>query len=138
MKEVIEMSAPLVIIQVPDPEKSQNWETEFIVIAVYDGWGKAPPSVANQRIFDSKNQPFPFPSSFSEGTTKTRVVYQYSLEQWHELLESTTLPATAAAIKQIMVPSLLYMQKQFPGMFDDIEHDPNFGPDQYSELVPMS
>ena len=133
------MSAPLVIIQIPDPNETPTLQTEFIVIAVYDKQdNKVPPAVCTQRVFASDVEPFRFPTDINEGATKVRVVYRYSLEQWHELLQSTTFYTAATSIKQIMVPSLMYMRDTFPGIFDDIDPDPDFGPDQYGELIPMA
>ncbi len=135
------MNTPLLLVQIPPKNDSEAItdaiiETEIIAIAIYGKNNIVPPSVATQRIFDS-DKPFRFPTEINNGATKTRIVYKYTLVQWHELLETTTLSTTAAAIKQIMIPMLLYMKHNFPDIFDDIEYDHEFGTDQYAEVIPM-
>jgi len=136
------MSAPLLMVQIPPKDVQQPEttcaiiETEIIAIAVYGKDNDVPPSVSTQRVFDSE-KPFRFPTDISKGATKTRIVYRYTLVQWHELLETTNMPNTAESIKQIMIPMLLYLKQLYPDIFDDIEYDRDFGADRYAELIPM-
>jgi hypothetical protein len=104
------------------------------VIAVYEG--KAPDSVGIQRIFAGEES-FKFPTGVTEGLTKTRVVYSYTLSQWHELLEVCVLSQTAQSIKEIMVPLLLHFQEKLPSYFEDIDYDINFSRDFYAGILEM-
>ncbi len=136
------MGAPLLLVQIPPKDDQQPEvtsaiiETEVIAIAVYGKDNDVPPSVSTQRVFDSE-KPFRFPTDISKGATKTRIVYRYTLAQWHELLETTNLPNTAESIKQIMIPMLLYLRQLYSDIFDDIKYDHDFGADRYAEVVPM-
>ncbi|OPX86178.1 MAG: hypothetical protein A4E53_03088 [Pelotomaculum sp. PtaB.Bin104] len=132
------MNTPLLMVQIPPKEEATSAviETEIIAIAVYGKDIDVPLSVSTQRLFDSE-KPFRFPTEFTQGAVKTRIVYRYTLAQWHELLEVTTLPTTPPALKQLMIPMLLYMKQNFPDIFGDIEYDREFDPGQYAELFPM-
>ncbi|MDF9407149.1 hypothetical protein L7E55_02055 [Pelotomaculum isophthalicicum JI] len=136
------MNTPLLLVQIPPKDNQQSQatsaiiETEIIAIAVYGKDIGVPLAVSIQRVFDAE-KPFRFPTEITQGVTKTRIVYRYTLAQWHELLEVTTLPTTPAALKQLMIPMLLYMKQNFPDIFNDIEYDREFGPEQYAELIPM-
>jgi len=136
------MNTPLLLVQIPPKDDQQSEvtsaiiETEIIAIAVFGKGIDVPLAVSTQRVFDAE-KPFRFPTEITQGATKTRIVYRYTLAQWHELLETTTLPTTPAALKQLMIPMLLYMKQNFPDIFDDIEYDREFGPDQYAELIHM-
>jgi thymidylate synthase ThyX len=92
--------------------------------------------VATVRIFDGEEK-FRFPTEITEGVTKTRLVYSFRPEQWRELLETCTLPSAQAAIKQVMIPLLLYFRETYPGLFGDIEFDAAFDRDQYAEIVKL-
>lgn len=136
------MNTPLLLVQVPHKDDQQSEatsaiiETEIIAIAVFGKDIDVPQTVSTQRVFDAE-KPFRFPTEINHGVTKTRIVYRYTLVQWHELLETTTLPTTPAALKQLMIPMLLYMKKYFPDTFDNIEYDREFDTDQYAELIPV-
>lgn len=136
------MNTPLLLVQIPPKEDQQPEatgaiiETEIIAIAVYGKEADVPPSVLTQRVFDAE-KPFRFPTDISKGATKTRLVYRYTLVQWHELLEVTNMPNTAESIKQIMIPMLLYLKQLYPDIFDDIEYDRDFGADRFAEVIPM-
>lgn len=136
------MNTPLLLVQIPPKDDQQSEatsaiiDTEIIAIAVFGKDIDVPLAVSTQRVFDAE-KPFRFPTEITQGATKTRIVYRYTLVQWHELLETTTLPTTPAALKQLMIPMLLYMKQNFPDIFDDIEYAREFGPDQYAELIPV-
>ena len=109
---------------------------EIIAIAVYGKAAEVPLPVATQRIFDGETK-FKFPTEITAGATKTRLVYRYTLPQWLELLEITTLPGSPAGLKQIMIPVLLYLKKVYPDVFSEVEYDVNFDPAQYAEIIPV-
>jgi len=136
------MSKPLLLVQIPPKESQQaqaagaGTDTEIIAIAVYGQDVEVPMVVSMQRVFGGDN-PFRFPTEVTYGAAKTRIVYRYTLAQWRELLETTTLPTAPAALKQLTIPLLLYMQQNFPDLFGGIEYDRDFDPGQYAELLPM-
>ncbi|MCL4440973.1 MAG: hypothetical protein M1609_10415 [Firmicutes bacterium] len=125
---------PIVLVEPPEVRDELKTEGTITVIAVYSG--EAPLSVATRRIFDGGER-FRFPTEITEGTTKTRLVYSYSPEQWRELLETCTMPAAQAGIKQVMIPLLLYFRETYPGLFGDIQYDAGFDRDQYGEIVKL-
>lgn len=132
-------SHPLLLVQKTSPDITRSeitGDSEIIAIAVYGKNVDVPMQVITQRIFEGE-VPFRFPTEITQGATKSRIVYRYTLAQWHELLETTTMPAFPTALKQLMIPMLLYMQQNFPDIFRDIEYDREFNADQYAELITM-
>ncbi|HBV95898.1 MAG: hypothetical protein JL50_04575 [Peptococcaceae bacterium BICA1-7] len=125
---------PIVLVEPPEVRDELKNEGTITVIAVYSG--EAPISVATQRIFDGRER-FRFPTEITEGTTKTRLVYSYSPEQWSELLETCAMPAAQAGIKQVMIPLLLYFQETYPDHFGEIQYDVQFDRDLYGEIVKL-
>jgi len=124
---------PLLLVQ---ETSLDNRQSEIIAIAVYGNKVDVPIPVSTQRVFAGE-KPFRFPSEITKGATKTRIVYRYSLAQWRELLETTTMPSSPAALKQLMIPMLMNMMQSFPDIFGDIEYDREFNADQYAELITM-
>ncbi|TYO95161.1 hypothetical protein [Desulfallas thermosapovorans] len=133
-------SHPLLLVQKTSPDIARSETTadsEIIAIAIYGKNIDVPVQVTTQRIFEGE-VPFRFPTEITRGTAKCRIVYRYTLAQWRELLETTTMPASPAALKQLMIPMLLYMQQNFPDIFKDIEYDREFNTDQYAELMALA
>lgn len=125
------MSKPLILVQ-DTQQVTAPGETGIInVIAVYNG--KAPESVTIQRVFAGEEN-FKFPTEISEGFTKTRLVYSYTLPQWQELISTCVLPGTGQALKQIMIPLLLHFKKVYPDYFGAVEYDENLSKDWYGEI----
>lgn len=132
-------NVPLLLVQETDHNKEQTGQItdiEIIAIAIYGKNTDVPLPVSTQRVFSGENQ-FKFPTEITAGAAKTRIVYRYTIDQWRELLESTTLPSSPGGLKQLMIPLLLHMQKQFPDVFGDVDYDRAFSPDEYAELIVM-
>lgn len=132
-------NVPLLLVQETDHNKEQTGQItdiEIIAIAIYGKNTDVPLPVSTQRVFSGENQ-FKFPTEITAGAAKTRIVYRYTIAQWRELLESTTLPSSPGGLKQLMIPLLLHMQKQFPDVFGDVDYDRAFSPDEYAELIVM-
>lgn len=128
------LTKPMVLVQ-PPAYGSHEPEGEVItVIAVYSGEG--PISVTTQRVFDGETR-FGFPSEITRGTTKTRVVYSYTPDQWRDLLETCVSPGAQGGIKQIMIPLLKYFREVYPGLFIDIQYDTGFDQENYAEIVKL-
>ncbi len=125
---------PVVLVESLDNGRGKDEAGTITAIAVYSG--EAPLSVVTRRIFEGEER-FRFPTEVTEGMTKTRVVYCYTLKQWHELLETCTMPHVQAGLKQIMIPLLIYFRENFPGKFGSIDYDNSFEPGQYAEIIKL-
>lgn len=130
---------PMLLVQEP-PIQSLNdqnpAETELVAIAVYANNTGVPETVATRRIFDGEEQ-FYFPTEITAGAAKTRLVYRLKLTQWRELLETLTGPGAPEALKQLMIPMLLYLQEKFPDLFGALDYDRSFDPNIYARVLPM-
>lgn len=123
---------PVILVQSPEEPGVSNEEGVITVIAVYSG--EAPLAVSTRRVFDGRTK-FSFPTEITEGMTKTRIIYRHTPDQWHELLETCTMPHVQGGLKQVMIPLLKYFQEVYPGKYDDIEQDTEFDPELYAEIV---
>lgn len=125
---------PMVLVQPPSDGDNRGDDGIITAIAVYSG--EAPLPVATRRVFDGEAK-FSFPTEITEGMTKTRVVYSYTIDQWRELLQACTIPQAQGGLKQVMIPLLVYFREAYPGHFGDIEYDAGFDPDNYAELIKL-
>lgn len=123
---------PLVLVQPPGSGAVEAGDGVITVIAVYNG--EAPLPVATRRVFDGETR-FDFPTGLTEGLNKTRLVYSYSVHQWRDLLQTCAMPQAQGAIKQIMIPLLIYFREVYPENFGDMEYDPDFDPELYAEIA---
>ena len=130
---------PILLVQQILPEDIQSidvMETKIVAIAVYANESGVPLTVVTRRLFDGDKQ-FYFPTEVTEGAAKTRIVYQHTLAQWRELLESLTLPSAPDALKQLMIPMFLYLKEKYPAVLAGIEYDQAFDPAQFAEILPV-
>ncbi len=132
-------SVPLLMVQEISEESIEDknpMDVEVIAIAVYNNSAGVPLTVATRRLFDG-NEQFYFPTEVTEGHTKTRLVYRLTVAQWRELLGSMAGGPAPDALKQIMIPMLIYLRERFPSQFSDIEYDRSFDPLQYADVIPV-
>lgn len=124
---------PVILLQKADVADGAVGE-ELIIHAIAVYAGAAPETLTIQRAFDGEES-FKFPTQINFGTTRTRLVYSYTIQQWKELLASVTAPPAPGSLRQIMIPVLIFLQGAYPDHFQDIEYDPAFSPEQYAETV---
>jgi len=130
---------PLLMVQEISEESIEGkspLDAEVIAIAVYNNSAGVPLTVSTRRLFDG-NERFYFPTEVTEGHTKTRLVYRLTVAQWRELLGSLAGQSAPDALKQIMIPMLIYLRERFPRHFSDIEYDRSFDPHQYADVLPV-
>lgn len=125
---------PMLLVEPLEGRDSREGDGLITVIAVYSG--EAPMPVSIRRVFDGETR-FDFPTEITQGLTKTRVVYSYTVGQWRELLEVCTMPQAQGGIKQVMIPLLLYFREVYPGQFGGIDYDAGFDPGSYAEIVKL-
>lgn len=100
-------------------------------VAVFSG--QVSTALTMQRTFGEKR--FKFPTEINQGATKTRIVFEYNLQKWREILGPTTLPNAHPRLKQVTIPILLKLKECLPLIFGVIEHDQSFPTEEFGELI---
>ena len=72
--------------------------------------------------------------SVLNNSLKTTIVVTYNLREWRHVFSLRCAKPAHAHIKQIMIPTLLYFRKKFPGVFDDIGYDVDFY-EKYKKII---
>ncbi|WP_066636620.1 hypothetical protein [Desulfolucanica intricata] len=110
-------------------------ESEKITaVAVFSG--QVSTSLSMQRTLGEEK--FKFPSEINEGATKTRIVFEYNLRQWREVLGVCTMSMTHPRLKQVTIPILLKLKERLPLIFGDISYDEAFPEGDYGELTELN
>ena len=58
-----------------------------------------------------------------------------NIREWKHILELRTTKNVHPAIRQLLIPLLLYFKEQMPEIFGDIEYDTEFNPKYYAKLT---
>lgn len=68
-------------------------------------------------------------------STAAEVTMTANIREWRHILDLRTKQMTHPAIRQLLIPLLLYFKQEMPELFDKIEYDINFPKDKYAKLV---
>ena len=68
-------------------------------------------------------------------STAAEVTMTANIREWRHILDLRTKQMTHPAIRQLLIPLLLYFKQEMPELFDKIEYDTNFPKDKYAKLV---
>lgn len=68
-------------------------------------------------------------------STAAEVTMTANIREWRHILDLRTKQMTHPAIRQLLIPLLLYFKQEMPELFDKIEYDTNFPKEKYAKLV---
>lgn len=57
-----------------------------------------------------------------------------NIREWKHILELRTTSHVHPAIRQVLIPLLLYFKEEMPEIFDDVQYDTGFNKDYYAKL----
>lgn len=57
-----------------------------------------------------------------------------NIREWKHILELRTTSHVHPAIRQVLIPLLLYFKEEMPEIFDDVKYDTEFNEDYYAKL----
>ena len=57
-----------------------------------------------------------------------------NIREWKHILELRTTNHVHPAIRQVLIPLLLYFKEEMPEIFDDVNYDTEFNKDYYAKL----
>lgn len=67
-------------------------------------------------------------------STAAEVTMTANIREWRHILNLRTKKMTHPAIRQLLIPLLLYFKEQMPELFNEIEYDTDFPSEKYAEL----
>lgn len=67
-------------------------------------------------------------------STAAEVTMTANIREWRHILNLRTKKMTHPAIRQLLIPLLLYFKEQMPELFNEIEYDTEFPSEKYAEL----
>ena len=70
-------------------------------------------------------------------STAAEVTMTCDIREWRHILSLRCAKMVHPAIRQILIPLLLYFKQEMPCLFEDIEYDTDFDPNLYAKLSVM-
>ena len=70
-------------------------------------------------------------------STAAQVVITANIREWRHILQLRAQKAAHPAVRQLMIPLLLYFKRRLPELFCDIEYDKEFPKEQYATVSVM-
>ncbi len=70
-------------------------------------------------------------------STAAEVTMTANIREWKHILLLRTSSHTHPAIRQLLIPLLLYFKNIMPEIFDDVPYDMNFPKEKYAQLIEM-
>lgn len=67
-------------------------------------------------------------------STSSEIVMTANIREWKHILSLRTTNHVHPSVRQIMIPLLIYFQKEMPEIFESVEYDKEFPESQYAEL----
>lgn len=103
---------------------------------LYSNWIGAMDFIEKEYIAMSKNDATPDQMRMIlPHSTAAEVTMTANIREWRHILDLRTKQMTHPAIRQLLIPLLLYFKQEMPELFDKIEYDTNFPKDKYAKLV---
>ena len=67
-------------------------------------------------------------------STASEIVMTANIREWKHILSLRTTNHVHPSVRHIMIPLLIYFQKEMPEIFESVEYDKEFPESQYAEL----
>ncbi len=71
-------------------------------------------------------------------STAAEVTMTANIREWRHIFELRCKAMTHPAVRQVMIPLLLYFKQEMPELFNDIEYDIEFPKELYANLTTMN
>ena len=68
-------------------------------------------------------------------STAAEVAMTANIREWRHILSLRTAKAAHPAVRQLMIPLLLYFKEQMPELFNDISYDNTFPQNKYAKII---
>lgn len=70
-------------------------------------------------------------------STAAEVTMTANIREWRHIFNLRAQKAAHPAVRQLMIPLLLYFKKEMPELFNDINYDEEFPTEKYAEVTRM-
>ena len=70
-------------------------------------------------------------------STAAEVTMTANIREWRHILSLRCAKMTHPAIRQLLIPLLLYFKQEMPELFDNIDYDTDFPKEKYAKLTVM-
>ena len=70
-------------------------------------------------------------------STAAEVTMTANIREWKHILELRTTKHVHPAIRQLLIPLLLYFKKIMPEIFDEVPYDEDFPKEKYAKILEM-
>ena len=70
-------------------------------------------------------------------STAAEVTMTTNIREWRHILSLRCAKMTHPAIRQLLIPLLLYFKQEMPELFDNIDYDTDFPKEKYAKLTVM-
>lgn len=70
-------------------------------------------------------------------STAAEVTMTANIREWRHILSLRCVKMTHPAIRQLLIPLLLYFKQEMPELFDNIDYDTDFPKEKYAKLTVM-
>lgn len=70
-------------------------------------------------------------------STAAEVTMTANIREWRHILSLRCAKMTHPAIRQLLIPLLLYFKQEMPELFDNIDYDTEFPKEKYAKLTVM-
>ena len=67
-------------------------------------------------------------------STAAEIVMTANIREWKHVLELRTTSHVHPAVRQVMIPLLLYFKEEMPEIFGEIQYDVDFPKGEYAEI----
>ena len=67
-------------------------------------------------------------------STAAELVWTSDMREWRHILSLRASKYAHPSIQQLLIPYLLYLKKEMPALFDDVEYNEEFPKENYAEL----
>lgn len=68
---------------------------------------------------------------------KTEIVVTFNFREWRHFFKLRCSKNAHPQMKQVTIPLLIYFNRKFPVLFEDISYDSGFAPEHYAEIVEL-
>ena len=70
-------------------------------------------------------------------STAAEVTMTANIREWRHIFSLRCAKMTHPAIRQLLIPLLLYFKQEMPELFDNIDYDTDFPKEKYAKLTVM-
>lgn len=68
-------------------------------------------------------------------STAAEITMTANIREWKHILSLRTTPHVHPAVRQVMIPILVYLKKEMPEIFGEVDYDETFPEEKYAKII---